>query len=34
LIVAQAWLLARILNHMIMENIPREALLMPFIVLS
>ena len=33
LIVAQAWLLARILNHMIMENIPREALLMPFIVL-
>jgi ATP-binding cassette subfamily C protein CydD len=25
LIVAQAWLLARILNHMIMENIPREA---------
>jgi ATP-binding cassette subfamily C protein CydD len=29
LIVAQAWLLARILNHMIMENIPREALLMP-----
>ncbi|VFS44127.1 cysteine/glutathione ABC transporter membrane /ATP-binding protein [Enterobacter cancerogenus] len=33
LIVAQAWLLARILNHMIMENIPREALLMPFVVL-
>lgn len=33
LIVAQAWLLARILNHMIMENIPREALLLPFIVL-
>jgi hypothetical protein len=32
LIVAQAWLLARILNHMIMENIPREALLLPFIV--
>lgn len=33
LIVAQAWLLARILQHMIMENIPREALLMPFILL-
>lgn len=33
LIVAQAWLLARILNHLIMENIPREALLMPFIQL-
>ena len=29
----RAWLLARILNHMIMENIPREALLLPFIVL-
>ncbi|NWC65031.1 cysteine/glutathione ABC transporter permease/ATP-binding protein CydD [Cedecea sp. P7760] len=33
LIVAQAWLLASILQHMIMENIPREALLMPFILL-
>ena len=33
LIVAQAWLLARILDHMIMDNIPREALLLPFIVL-
>ncbi|MGY5957641.1 heme ABC transporter permease/ATP-binding protein CydD [Kosakonia sp. BK9b] len=33
LIVAQAWILARILNHMIMENIPREALLLPFILL-
>lgn len=33
LIVGQAWLLARILNMMIMENIPREALLLPFIVL-
>lgn len=33
LIVAQAWLLARILQHMIIENIPREALLMPFILL-
>ncbi|WP_312455763.1 heme ABC transporter permease/ATP-binding protein CydD [Pseudescherichia sp.] len=33
LIVAQAWLLARILNHLIMENIPREALLLPFIQL-
>jgi ATP-binding cassette subfamily C protein CydD len=31
LIVAQAWLLARILNHMIMENIPREALLLPLL---
>lgn len=33
LIVAQAWILARILNHMIMENIPREALLLPFVLL-
>lgn len=33
LIVAQAWLLARILNHLIIENIPREALLLPFIQL-
>lgn len=33
LIVAQAWLLARILNHLIMENIPREALLLPFVQL-
>ena len=33
LIIAQAWLLARILHHMIMENIPREALLMPFVQL-
>lgn len=33
LIVAQAWLLARILHHMIMENIPREALLLPFVLL-
>ncbi|MGU3413677.1 heme ABC transporter permease/ATP-binding protein CydD [Enterobacteriaceae bacterium C34A] len=33
LIIAQAWLLARILHHMIMENIPREALLFPFILL-
>lgn len=33
LIVAQAWLMARILDHMIMDNIPREALLLPFIVL-
>ena len=31
LIVAQAWLLARILNHMIMENIPREAHLLPLL---
>ncbi|WP_052284339.1 heme ABC transporter permease/ATP-binding protein CydD [Kluyvera genomosp. 1] len=33
LIIGQAWFLARILHHMIMENIPREALLMPFIQL-
>lgn len=33
LIVAQAWLLARILQHMIMENISREVLLIPFILL-
>lgn len=33
LIIAQAWLLARILHHMIMENIPREALLLPFVLL-
>ncbi|WP_286808584.1 heme ABC transporter permease/ATP-binding protein CydD [Leclercia sp. UBA2479] len=33
LIVGQAWLLARILSMMIMENIPREALLLPFVVL-
>lgn len=33
LIVAQAWILARLLDHMIMENIPREALLLPFIML-
>ena len=33
LIIAQAWFLARILHHMIMENIPREALLLPFIQL-
>lgn len=33
LIVAQASIMARILQHMIMENIPREALLLPFILL-
>ncbi|POP45903.1 cysteine/glutathione ABC transporter permease/ATP-binding protein CydD [Superficieibacter electus] len=33
LIVAQAWILAQILQHMIMDNIPREALLLPFIQL-
>lgn len=33
LIVAQAWLLASLLHHMIMEKIPREALLLPFIQL-
>jgi ATP-binding cassette subfamily C protein CydD len=34
LIVAQAWILARLLHHMIMENIPREALLLPFAILA
>ncbi|WES70010.1 cysteine/glutathione ABC transporter permease/ATP-binding protein CydD [Superficieibacter sp. HKU1] len=33
LIVAQAWMLAQILQHMIMDNIPREALLLPFVQL-
>lgn len=33
LIVAQAWLLAYILNSMIMQAIPREALLLPFALL-
>ncbi|MGB7800333.1 heme ABC transporter permease/ATP-binding protein CydD [Buttiauxella sp.] len=33
LIVAQAWLLARMLQHMIMDNIPREALLLLFVIL-
>lgn len=33
LIVAQAWVLANLLHHMIMENIPREALLLPFVQL-
>ncbi|HED2546672.1 heme ABC transporter permease/ATP-binding protein CydD [Raoultella planticola] len=33
LIVGQAWLLARILHRMIMENIPATALVLPFIVL-
>lgn len=33
LIVAQAWLLATLLHHMIMTNIPREALLLPFALL-
>jgi len=33
LIVAQAWLLASILNHMIIEHIPREAMLLPFALL-
>ena len=33
LIIAQAWFMARILQHMIMENIPREALLLPFTLL-
>ncbi|MDU7305579.1 MAG: ABC transporter ATP-binding protein/permease [Escherichia coli] len=33
LIISQAWFMARILQHMIMENIPREALLLPFTLL-
>ncbi|WP_029592379.1 heme ABC transporter permease/ATP-binding protein CydD [Franconibacter pulveris] len=33
LIVAQAWLLAYLLNSMIMQAIPREALLLPFVLL-
>ena len=33
LIVAQAWLLAHILQYMIMDGIPREALLLPFAML-
>ena len=33
LIVAQAWFLARILNRMIMENIPATALLLSFTLL-
>ncbi|QNK09804.1 cysteine/glutathione ABC transporter permease/ATP-binding protein CydD [Enterobacter sp. JUb54] len=34
LLVGQAWLLARILHRMIMENIPATALVLPFIVLA
>ncbi|WP_299997493.1 cysteine/glutathione ABC transporter permease/ATP-binding protein CydD [uncultured Cedecea sp.] len=34
LIIAQAWLMARLLQYMIMEGIPREALLLPFIQLA
>lgn len=34
LLIAQAWLVAKLLNHMIMDNIPREALLMPFVLLA
>lgn len=33
LLIAQAWLMARLLNHMVMNNIPREALLTPFAML-
>jgi ATP-binding cassette subfamily C protein CydD len=33
LIVAQAWLLARLLDHMIVGAIPSEALLLPFALL-
>lgn len=34
LIIAQAWLIASLLQYMIIENIPREALLLPFIQLA
>ncbi|ELY6246398.1 cysteine/glutathione ABC transporter permease/ATP-binding protein CydD [Cronobacter universalis] len=33
LIVAQAWLLADLLNDLIIKSIPREALLLPFVLL-
>lgn len=33
LIVGQAWILAHILQLMIMEQVPREALLLPFVLL-
>ena len=33
LIVAQAWLLAHLLHNLIMEDIPREAMLLPFALL-
>ena len=33
LIVAQAWILARLLNHLIMDGIPREAMLLLFALL-
>ncbi|EPX1412842.1 heme ABC transporter permease/ATP-binding protein CydD [Cronobacter sakazakii] len=33
LIVAQAWLLADLLNDLIIKGIPREALLLPFVLL-
>ncbi|MGQ7172192.1 ABC transporter transmembrane domain-containing protein, partial [Escherichia sp. R-CC3] len=32
-IFSQRWEMTRILQHMIMENIPREALLLPFTLL-
>ncbi len=34
LIIAQAWLIASLLQYMIIEGIPREALLLPFIQLA
>lgn len=33
LIVAQAWIIAHLLQYMVMEGIPREALLLPFTLL-
>lgn len=34
LIIAQAWLIAHLLQYMIIDGIPREALLMPFVLLA
>ncbi|BDH46511.1 ATP-binding/permease protein CydD [Salmonella enterica subsp. enterica serovar Choleraesuis] len=34
LIIAQAWLMAALLNHMIMDKIPPEALLLQFVLLA
>lgn len=34
LIIAQAWLIAHLLQYMIIDDIPREALLMPFVLLA
>ncbi|MCS3430798.1 heme ABC transporter permease/ATP-binding protein CydD [Klebsiella sp. BIGb0407] len=34
LIIAQAWIMANLLQYMIIEGIPREALLLPFVQLA